>query len=56
MRMFNHVLSSVKNSLRKIFGLELKIKEREKKMHEAMVRDVEHSAGGHLSKVGRGLK
>ncbi|KAF8594699.1 hypothetical protein BDV93DRAFT_159244 [Ceratobasidium sp. AG-I] len=32
------------------------LEERGKKMREAMMRDVERSAGGHLSEVGRGLK
>lgn len=32
------------------------LEERGRKMREAMMRDVERSAGGHLSGVGRGLK
>lgn len=32
------------------------LEERGKKMREAMMRDVERSAGGHLSEVGRGMR
>ncbi|KAG8785245.1 hypothetical protein FRC12_017811 [Ceratobasidium sp. 428] len=32
------------------------LEERGKKMREAMLRDVERSAGGHLSEVGKGLR
>ncbi|KAG9096919.1 hypothetical protein FRC06_008195 [Ceratobasidium sp. 370] len=32
------------------------LEERGKKMREAMMRDVERSAGGHLSEVGKGLR
>lgn len=32
------------------------LEERGKKMREGMMRDVERSAGGHLSELGKGLK